>query len=129
MAEIVCLDPNTQELTLFLNNTDPSEPLYVFLETCPIINTSGVKKINLTILINYMNCEYAYEFSIQYPSHLSIINDGQVLKEDIIWLKTDVFDTECALNQIIYSFPKLLLAKNLFYEFLITIKDSLLGHE
>ena len=125
MEVIECLDPNTRKLTNLLNNISDNIPLSIFLHGYPIINTdiNVLRKINLSILINYMNQENEFKLSIQYPSYLSNNDEGQVLKGDILWLKSEVFDVESALNQIIYSFPKLLISKNLFYEFFNTIKN------
>ena len=133
MDVIECLDPNTRKLKNFLNTISDNMPLSIFLHSYPIIHNENdinvLRKINLSILINYMNQENEFKLSIQYPSYLSINDEGQVIKEDILWLKSEFFDVECALNQIIYTFPKLLIAKDLFYDFFNTIKNSLSEYE
>ena len=121
-----CSDINTEKLTIFLNNMEDDIPLSIFLKISPITisEITYLKKINLSIMINYRNQDNEFNFTIQYPSRLSIKDEGQVLKEDIFWLKTDDFNIECTINQIIFSFPKLLIAKELFYEFFETFKNS-----
>ena len=119
-------DQNTEKLTRFLNDMEDNIPLSIFLKISPITisEITYLKKINLSILINYRNNDNVFNFTIQYPSRLSIRDRGQVLKDDIFWLKSDDFNIECTVNQIIFSFPKLLIAKELFYDFFKTFKKS-----
>ena len=119
-------DQNTEKLTRFLNDMEDNIPLSIFLKISPrtISEITYLKKINLSIWINYRNNDNVFNFTIQYPSRLSIRDRGQVLKDDIFWLKSDDFNIECTVNQIIISFPKLLIAKELFYDFFKTFKKS-----
>ena len=73
MDVIECLDPNTRKLTNFLNTISDNMPLSIFLHSYPIIHNENdinvLRKINLSILINYMNQENEFKLSIQYPSY------------------------------------------------------------
>ena len=120
-----CLEPNSKKLTRFINCIDNDFPISIFLNSSPIMNTiDGLKIIKLTILINYRNKENEFKFNISYPSHLSQRDDGHCLKNDTIWLKEDELNIPGVVDVLIFSFPKLLIAKDLFYDFFSIVKNS-----
>ena len=81
--------------------------------------------INIKFTISEENEENEFYFQIKYPSRLNIIDNGEELIENVIWLKEESLNPTIATNAILYHITGINNLRENIYNELVSISDQL----